>query len=614
MAREWWKLGIGTTGILAIAAVHVMPAAPPEPIGNVVSGPRPIDSPKTSDSSPLVGRVPTGTPPALSCVAARAIVAQINTQLVQAPEPPNERAYAASVIDWLDPHGLWSAAPGSPAGEAIRASAHALLEALRGPRDNCEVSLDLGRVLARSVTDLRSAFDKGRASAPGGPGSAFESVFEPGEVKRPAVTLAALLGERAGSFELIGLQAGAQLVDEARHRFFPPLTPESWGDVVLAAAVRAYVPAVDPHGAWAPFEEEASLYESELEAKPPPPFWDAISRTPLGVRIDAQPLSPLAVGDLVLSIEGVTLGGMPIEQIEQLAYTLADERQRVSMLVLSPGAREARALSIELPPPAALAATREGLSAERVRYGEGDALVLAIHDVREDLGDEMARELERARSEGPLSGIVLDLRGNGGGSTDGAAAALGLFLPGAPLFAMRRRDGTVEIDSATEPPLGERWNGPLAALVDRSTASAAEMIAGALGAYRRGVVVGERTFGKGCAQEYIEDEADVGVLRLTTLVFSLPDGSPLQRTGLLPSLIVPFGAVGAPLEVEASLPGAAAAFRGPDVRDARRVATLAAAVAWPPPSRGEIGPCKDPDVCRGFKALAAAATKRAAKR
>lgn len=564
------------------------------------------------------------TPPALSCVAARAIVAQINTQLVQAPEPPDEHAFAAAVIDWLDPHGLWSAAPATPAGEAIRARAHALLEALRGPRDNCEVSVELGRVLARSVAELRSAFDKGRASASGtahaagiavdGPGSAFESVFEPGEVKRPAGTLAAMLGERAGSFERIGLQAGGQLVDEARNRFFPPLTPESWGDVVLAAAVRAYVPAVDPHGAWAPFEEEASLYESELEAKPPPPFWDAISRTPLGVRIDAQPLAPLAVGDLVLSIEGVALGGMPIEQIDQLAYTLADERQRVSMLVLSPGAHEARALSIELPPPAALAATREGLSAERIRYGEGDALVLAVHDVREDLGDELSRELERARSEGPLSGIVLDLRGNGGGSTDGAAAALGLFLPGAPLFAMRRRDGTVEIDSATEPPLGERWNGPVAALVDRATASAAEMIAGALGAYRRGVVVGERTFGKGCAQEYLEDEADVGVLRLTTLVFSLPDGSPLQRTGLLPSLLVPFGGVGAPLEVEASLHGAAAAFRGPDVRDARRVATLAAAVAWPPPSRGEIGPCKDADVCRGFKALAAAATKRAAKR
>ena len=76
--------------------------------------------------------------------------------------------------------------------------------------------------------------------------------------------------------------------------------------------------------------------------------------------------------------------------------------------------------------------------------------------------------------------MVLDLRGNGGGSTDGAIDALGLYLPGARLFPMKRRDGSLETDTAPEPARSDRWTGPVATLVDGSTASAAEMISGAL--------------------------------------------------------------------------------------------------------------------------------------
>ena len=95
----------------------------------------------------------------------------------------------------------------------------------------------------------------------------------------------------------------------------------------------------------------------------------------------------------------------------------------------------------------------------------------------------------------------------------------------APLFPMARRDGAIEVDRAPEPPLADRWTRPVATLVDGDTASAAEMIAGALSAYHRGPVVGERTYGKGCAQEYLDDDAQEGVVRLTTLLYALPDGT-----------------------------------------------------------------------------------------
>lgn len=613
MGRARWKLVLAP--LVGLALLHVVRGAshvPPDPLPPLPTAAPPPPEPKAD--GPIVGRLPDGAPPALSCSAARAIVAQVNGQLVEPPRVPEEGAFADAVIDWLDPHGLWSAAPGSPVAQAVRSHARGLIDALSRARRSggaCAPAVEVGRVLTRTVASLRATFDAARAH-PAPRGAYFESVFEPGSVTRSAESLATLLGERAGALEATHMDGAGALVDAARERFFPTLTAEAWGDVVLAAAVRAYVPAVDPHGAWAPFEEEASLYESELEAKPPPPFWDSVTRTPVGVRVDEGPLAPLATSDLVLSIEGIALGGMPIEQVDQLVYTLADERPRVSMSVLSPHDAAPRTITVAMPAAEAVAATREGLSAERVRYGDGSALVVGIRDVREDLGEALAHEIARGRREGALTGLVLDLRGNGGGSTDGAAAALGLFLPGAPLFPMRRRDGTLEIDRATEPTAEDRWDGPVAALVDRSTASAAEMIAGALGAYRRGVVVGERTFGKGCAQEYIEDEADVGVLRLTTLVFALPDGSPLQRTGLLPSLLVPFPP-SSEAETEASLKGSPAAFRGPDVRDARRVAA-SDKNAWPPPARAEIGPCKDADVCRGLRALGGAAARRAAKR
>jgi carboxyl-terminal processing protease len=219
------------------------------------------------------------------------------------------------------------------------------------------------------------------------------------------------------------------------------------------------------------------------------------------------------------------------------------------------------------------------------------------------LARTIAHERERDRAR-PVAGVLLDLRGNGGGSTDGAISALGLFLPAAPLFPMKRRDGTIETDRAPEPPANVRWTGPLATLVDGETASAAEMIAGALAVYRRGASVGTPTYGKGCAQEYLDDDAHAGVLRLTTLLYALPDGAAVQRVGLTPTIELSLDPV-EDSEREATLAHAPPSWRGPDVRERRLVGD---AEAWPEHA-GVVGPCKDPDVCKALRALGAAPSK-----
>jgi carboxyl-terminal processing protease len=189
---------------------------------------------------------------------------------------------------------------------------------------------------------------------------------------------------------------------------------------------------------------------------------------------------------------------------------------------------------------------------------------------------------------------LLDLRGNGGGSLDAAVQSLGLFLPDAKLFPLVHRGTVTEVLQAPHPE--HPYLGPVAALVDGDTASAAEMLAGALQAYGRGTLIGARTFGKGCVQEYFDDVVESGVLRMTTLQFVMPNGKPLQQIGLTPELSLPLPPAG---ERESQITRQPITFDGPDVRDRK----VGPGPAWPRPASAP-GPCADPVVCTALSRLA----------
>jgi carboxyl-terminal processing protease len=547
---------------------------------------------------------PSDQPIQLTCWQAKAVAAQTRDNLAQPPPPVDPKKFAATTLDWLDPHGLWSAPPDSPVGDVLRSLSPALLAGLRNGPDNrgCKAAENVGARLSAWVESLRNAFDEGHAtvSTPIDPWiTASETVFEDGPVRRPAKDLALDLGRRTASLQASLGPTGKDVHDAIRLRMFPRLSSEAWGQVVLAAAVRAYVLLVDAHGAWAPMDEETSLYEVELESSGRRHLWGTMTRTAAGVRVDEEPVLPLVPGDVILAIGGVSTGGLSVEQAEQLGILDPnDPHPAREVLLLRKGATSAQRV-IVAPPPAAAEETPEdpyaSVQLEQVPYGRGHVVVLTVVDVPDDLGLEMASALAEARLQPGLEGVVLDLRGNGGGSIEGAKEALAPFLPGAPLFPMRRRDGTVELESAPVPARTDHFSGPVAALVDPDTASAAEMIAGALSAYDRGVILGERTYGKGCAQEYLDDNAGVGVLRLSTLVYALPDGRPVQQVGLRPDIRVDFGTKA---EREDTLPNAMAPWRGPDIR----VESLIRPVAWPAHA-GHVGPCQDAGVCKALRAL-----------
>jgi len=558
------------------------------------------------DDRSYVFRIPSGEPTALSCDEAKLIVEQVRAGLAYAPEAVKASAFAASAADWLDPHGLLSLAKDAPSAHALQKSAPDLLADIEGKRQrSCSSAVGPGAVLETWVAELRESFDKGRRT----PGTTASSTaaLDPIPGAGSARETAEELGRRAGAFEVAHGPQGKQFADEARRRFFPPLDKNGWARVVLASAVRAYVPLVDPHGEWAPFDEESRIYEVDLASRPPSRLWGRAVLTAIGVRVTESATPPLAVDDVILSVANVATAGLPLEQVDQLGFASSDTKTPLSAVVLRGG--KISTLQVGHTEDAgAPSRTLGDLPVERVAFGDQDVLLVAVKDVRDDLGDDLATIIAEQRDRGPrkLGGIVLDLRGNGGGSTDGALGALSLFLPGAPLFAMKRRDGTIEIDRAPVPRDRDRWNGPVATFVDGTTASAAEMIAGALAAYKRGPSVGTTTFGKGCAQEYVDDDAHAGVLRLTTLVYALPDGTPVQRVGLVPQVRFPFTPQGDPTttsEREAKLAHSAPPWRNSDIRDIPSITAARADETFWPANNNIVGPCKDPDACKALRLL-----------
>ncbi len=608
-------------GVAALAAADLLPRgrraapasssaqAPSPPASSVASFDQRPDAGDEGEDDAYAFKLPSGRPSALSCEETRRVVAQVRTGLAYEPDVVSAHALATGAADWLDPHGLWSAAPDSPIEARIEKRGNELvaeMEARVG--DDCPAARGVGGALRAWVGELRERFDRARKTGQADAAAAGEEIpFDAIAYSRPALSFAEDLGTRIGAFERAYGGAGKPYADAARDRFFPDLDEDGWARVLLAAAVRAYVPLVDPHGAWAPLDEEESIYEVDLAGKPPPRLWDKSERTAIGVLLGDGAQAPLEAGDLLLSISGLPTAGLPLEQLDQLSYAAADLPESPVAVLLRGGEKAPRTIKLDPVDEPQEEETDELLPVERIAYGSADAVIIPVHDVRDDLGDLLARTIAHERAGGhgrSIAGIVLDLRGDGGGSTDGAISALGLFLPGAPLFPMKRRDGTIETDRAPEPPSAERWNGPVATLIDGGTASAAEMIAGALAVYHRAPSVGAPTYGKGCAQEYVDDDAHAGVLRMTTLLYALPDGAAVQRIGLTPTIELSL-APNEDAEREASLAHAPPTWRGPDVRE-RRVAS--ANEVWPAHG-GVLGPCKDADVCKALRAIGAAPSK-----
>ncbi len=141
-----------------------------------------------------------------------------------------------------------------------------------------------------------------------------------------------------------------------------------------------------------------------------------------------------------------------------------------------------------------------------------------------------------------VRGILIDLRGNGGGSLAEATELTGLFIRAGPIVQVRDSSGRISINDDPDPAIA--YAGPLAVLVDRQSASASEIFAGAIQDYRRGIVIGEPTYGKGTVQRLINLDrfakvTGLGQLKFTIAQFFRINGDSTQHRGVVPDIVFP---------------------------------------------------------------------------
>ena len=143
-----------------------------------------------------------------------------------------------------------------------------------------------------------------------------------------------------------------------------------------------------------------------------------------------------------------------------------------------------------------------------------------------------------------IDALIIDLRGNGGGALSEATALTGLFIESGPVVQVRDARGRTRINRDPENDLA--YAGPLAVVVDRDSASASEIFAGAIQDYRRGIILGEDTFGKGTVQNLIDldryaqdSSVPLGQLKVTIAQFFRVSGASTQHRGVAPYIQIP---------------------------------------------------------------------------
>ncbi|MGV8843707.1 MAG: carboxy terminal-processing peptidase [Pseudomonas sp.] len=224
------------------------------------------------------------------------------------------------------------------------------------------------------------------------------------------------------------------------------------------------------------------------------------------VRLDVIPASN-APNDMTSKVVTIT----------REAVKLEEQAAKKSVLKLQHEGRDYKLGIIELP--------AFYLDFKAFRAGDPD-YTSTTRDVKRLLG-----ELKKEN----VDGVVIDLRNNGGGSLQEATELTGLFIDQGPTVQVRNSDGRVDVLADENP--GIFYKGPMAVLVNRLSASASEIFAGAMQDYHRALIIGGQTFGKGTVQTI--QELNHGELKLTLAKFYRVSGQSTQHQGVIPDIKYP---------------------------------------------------------------------------
>jgi carboxyl-terminal processing protease len=225
------------------------------------------------------------------------------------------------------------------------------------------------------------------------------------------------------------------------------------------------------------------------------------------VRVDGKPVTQENANDSVESLRG--------KPGSQIALTLRREGQEA---------------------PLEISLTREVIKVASVkgRMLEPGYAYVRLSQFQQETGTELREKLRKLSGKAPLKGLVLDLRSNPGGIINSAVDVSDAFLDDGLIVTTRGR--VSEAESSYSATRGDLLNGaPLVVLVDSGTASAAEIVAGALHDHHRAILIGTKTFGKGSVQTVMPLDQTRAV-KLTTARYFTPSGASIQATGIKPDI------------------------------------------------------------------------------
>jgi len=238
--------------------------------------------------------------------------------------------------------------------------------------------------------------------------------------------------------------------------------------------------------------------------------------------------SGLQDGDVIVDVDGRTLKTMPAEESANLLQGPEGSTVRITV------DRAGKGLCVSL--------IRKEVVVHSVTDSELiDAqrrlAYLRLASFQKHTAAEIRAAIAKLSQRGPIGGLVLDLRGNPGGLLDSAVQVANQFIGEGVMVKTRGRAwGQSWNHEVAVQPL---WTFPLAVLVDGDSASASEILAGAIRDYRRGVLVGTRTYGKGSVQSIFPLQSQRTGLRLTTAKFFSPHDLAFELVGVQPDVVVP---------------------------------------------------------------------------
>lgn len=300
-------------------------------------------------------------------------------------------------------------------------------------------------------------------------------------------------------------------------------------EALIRNAIRGMLENLDPHSAYLDAEAYQELQEGTrgefgglgIEVGTRDGFVEVIAPID-GTPADAAGMRP---GDLIIRIDGESVKGMELRQAVRLMR--GEPGSAVTLSVMRESADQPREVTMER------AIIRvESVRTEMLEPGLG---YVRISQFQSGTGDDLLRALERLnRDADGLDGLVLDLRNNPGGVLQAAVEVADAFLSRGEIVSTRGRVARAESRFIATP--NDAISGaPLVVLVNAGSASASEIVAGALQDHRRAVILGESTFGKGSVQSVLPLR-DGHAVKLTTARYFTPDGRSIQAEGIVPDV------------------------------------------------------------------------------